>query len=71
MIKEIEGLYPTDCQYSDTNTIGGVILLKAMKNTNFDWRELPLETLNEYLMLCKDEEITGELTQSLRNAGVL
>lgn len=48
-----------------------MLLLRAMKNTEFNWRELPENVLLEYAKLCQDEENTGELTSTLRHAGMI
>ena len=69
MIQEIEGLYPIDCNYIDTCTVGEMLLLKAIRTTNFDWREFPENVLLEYLQLCRNEEEDGEITSLLRGQG--
>lgn len=69
IIQNIEGLYPTDCEYSNTNTIGKVLLLTALKNSKFDWRELPENVLLEYERLCLNEENNGEITHQIRRQG--
>ncbi|HDY90097.1 MAG TPA: hypothetical protein ENH82_18515 [bacterium] len=54
-IQIIEGLYPTDSGYPETNAIGIELLEQAERNIS-DWRDLPIETLFEYARLCEVRE---------------
>jgi hypothetical protein len=71
LIKKIEGLYPIDSEFPDTNTIGEFLLMRAMKEAKFDWRDLPESVLTIYLRECIEEERSGELTETLRQAGMI
>jgi len=48
IINDIDALYPIDCQYEDTNKIGKLLIIKAIENVKFNWRDLPIEVLQEY-----------------------
>lgn len=71
LIRDIENLYPTDCEYADTNAIGKVLLQQAIENVKYDWRDMPLVVLEEYRRLCVEEEESGETTMELRNDGTI
>jgi hypothetical protein len=55
IIEEIEGLFPTDSPYPNTNEIGKILLLQAIEEKG--WRTLPIEILERYRQLCVDEDI--------------
>jgi len=54
----IKGLYPTDSPYPDTNEVGKKLMLEAIEETRFDWRDLPIHVLVRYAEKCiaKDNE---------------
>ena len=54
-INIIEGLYPVDSQYSETNTIGERLLSQAKRECE-NWRTLPDAILFRYADLCQQEE---------------
>lgn len=64
-IKMIEGLYPTDSEFTSTNEIGEQLLRQAREELNIitDWRDEPTEVLIRYAELCqqKEEEQTRAL----------
>lgn len=59
-------LYPADSRYSDTAETGRRLLLKAMENTGFNWRDLPEDVLQEYAVLCEQED--NSLVRGLKKA---
>lgn len=71
LIRQIDGLYPIDSGHSDTNTIGEFLLMRAIKEARFDWRDLPERVLEIYLMGCLEEERSGELTEILKHSGMI
>ncbi|KKN33629.1 hypothetical protein LCGC14_0801670 [marine sediment metagenome] len=54
-IQQIEGLFPTDSQYEETNKIGERLLAQA-KRELIGWRIEPTEVLIRYAELCQAEE---------------
>ena len=57
LITKIEGLYPTDSQFSETNEIGKKLLDQARQEVeNKNWRDLPIEILKRYAELCEDQD---------------
>ena len=57
LIDTIGELYPSDSQYSGTAAKGKELMLEAMEETFFDWRQdLPLNTLRKYAELCQAED---------------
>ena len=71
LIPDIEGLYPTDCEFEETNKIGTTLLIRAIENISNDWRLLPIEVLREYHRLCIDEENNGVVTDELIKQGII
>ena len=69
LIEKIEGLYPIDCEYHDTNVIGKVLIANAIERVG--WRKLPSEFLAQYLIECANEEETGEITHQLKEKGII
>lgn len=69
-IDTIEGLYPTDSQYSETTTIGKRLLQQAKGELN-NWRNEPTEVLIRYAELCIAEEnkTTRELLRHTASGG--
>ncbi len=60
IISNINGLYPIDSEYPDTNEVGKRLLMQAIEQWN--WRELPDELLKIYEQLCiaEDNRSTNE-----------
>lgn len=54
-ISNIEGLFPIDSQYEETNRIGERLLAQAKRECE-DWRNLPDAILFRYAELCIQEE---------------
>ena len=54
-IQQIEGLFPTDSQYEETNKIGERLLAQAKREV-VGWRTEPTEVLIRYAELCLVEE---------------
>ena len=54
-IQQIEGLFPTDSQYEETNKVGERLLSQAKREVN-GWRTEPTEVLIRYAQLCITEE---------------
>ena len=54
-IQQIEGLYPTDSQYTETNKIGERLLAQAKREV-IGWQNEPTEVLIRYAELCIAEE---------------
>jgi len=52
LISTIEWLYPIDSEYDSVKSIGEKLLLEAIADTFFDWRDLPEEVLIRYAELC-------------------
>ncbi len=52
-IQTIEGLFPTDSPYPDTNQVGELLLTQAKRGT---WRNEPTDVLLRYAELCQAEE---------------
>lgn len=71
IINRIDDLYPIDSEYGDTNMIGKCLLIQAIGNVGFNWRDLPINVLKEYERLCINEEEDGELTHKLKSKGLL
>ena len=61
-ISHIENLYPADCEYEDTATIGKQLLEQA-KSEVAGWRTEPTEVLIRYAQLC----IRQDNLASMRN----
>jgi len=55
-IQQIEGLFPTDSQYEETNKIGERLLAQAKREVE-GWRTEPTEVLIRYAELCHAEEV--------------
>lgn len=55
-IATIEGLYPIDSQYPDTNEVGRQLLLESIQEANFNWRDLPEEVLAIWSRKCVEKE---------------
>jgi hypothetical protein len=56
IIKDIESLFPADSDYPDTAAIGEELLQLAMQRAGFNWRQLPIQVLQEYRSLCISKE---------------
>jgi len=56
LIDIIEGLYPVDSACPEVNDVGKHLLLQAMEEVGFNWRELPKKVLNRYAFLCLEKE---------------
>lgn len=69
IIKDIESYYPIDSEYPETNLIGQKLLIMAIQQTKFNWRDLPENVLKKYRELGFNEEETGEITEQLREQG--
>ena len=54
-IQQIEGLFPTDSQYEDTNKVGERLLAQAKKEVE-GWRSESTPVLVRYAELCIVEE---------------
>lgn len=54
-IATIEGLYPVDSQYHETNEIGRRLLQQAKEEVD-NWRNESTEVLIRYAELCLDTE---------------
>lgn len=54
-IQQIEGLFPTDSQYTETNKIGERLLAQAKREVE-GWRCEPTPVLIRYAELCMAEE---------------
>jgi len=70
-IQNIEGLYPIDSKYKETNIIGKFLMVQAMEIAGFNWRDLPINVLKEYENLCINEEKDGEMAEKLKSKGLL
>lgn len=57
-IQNIDGLFPPDCQYSDTSATGIRLLEQAKRETGFadNWRDLPDYVIARFEQLCIAEE---------------
>lgn len=57
-IRNINGLFPPDCEYTDTAAIGEQLLAQAKRETGYadDWRDLPDNVLARFEQLCIAEE---------------
>lgn len=64
-IQIIETLYPPDSDFPDTALIGNKLLMRAMRNTDFHWQDLPFEVLQELSRLCIQENESS----NFRNLG--
>lgn len=71
IIRDIENYYPIDSEYSETNLIGQRLLIMAIQQTRFNWRNLPEKVLIKYRDLCFDEENNREITEQLREQGLI
>ena len=54
-IQVIEGLFPCDSPYEETNKVGEKLLSQAKREVN-GWRTEPTEVLIRYAQLCISEE---------------
>ena len=64
----IEGLFPTDSQYVETNNIGKRLLEQAKRDTE-GWRNEPTPVLIRYAELCQAEEIRQDRHYFANRAG--
>jgi len=60
-IEIIEGLYPVDSDYPDTNAVGDRLLARAKREAE-NWRTLPDAILFRYAELCLAEENKATVT---------
>lgn len=56
LINIIQGLYPADSGFSDTEKIGKALLEDSMHEANFNWRDLPEGVLKIYAEKCETLE---------------
>jgi len=56
IINVIQNLYPTDSQFADTNAIGKQLMLEAIEECKFDWRDLPIHVLRKWAEKCEAKE---------------
>lgn len=56
VIRIIEDHYPIDSEFQDTRLIGNQLLLEAIIDSGFDWRDLPLNVLENYSRRCINRE---------------
>lgn len=56
LINIIQGLYPADSGFSDTQKIGKALLEDSMHEANFNWRDLPEGVLKIYAEKCETLE---------------
>lgn len=57
-INTIEALYPTDCEFANTNEVGRNLLAEAQRlvRKTPTWRDEPTEVLIKYAELCREYE---------------
>jgi len=67
-IAQIEGLFPTDSQFEETNKIGDRLLAQAKREV-IGWRTEPTEVLIRYAELCQAEEVRQDRHYFANRAG--
>jgi|LSQX01.3.fsa_nt_gb hypothetical protein len=57
LIETIEGMYPADSPDEDTAKQGRELLSRAIIDSGYDWRSLPVKVLEVYLDLCTENQL--------------
>jgi hypothetical protein len=64
-IDSINGLYPIDSNFPDTNEVGEQFMLEAMDELGFNWRDLPENILVRWAEKCEARETEQDRKMSV------